>query len=76
MKLLHVRINDKGCVDKTTTQNSPLTGYDQQMTKGLGGWVIFPSTCCGNEGKQRNEMEKTPEISGWINLTTLCDSDR
>ena len=27
------------------------------------------------EMKYRMEMEKTPEISGWINLTTLCESD-
>ena len=41
MKLLHVWINDKGCVDKTTRQNSPTTANDQQKTNGLGGWVSF-----------------------------------
>ena len=43
---------------------SPLTGYDQQITKGLGGWVIFPSTCCGNEGKQRNDRNEVQNGNG------------
>ena len=62
MKLLHVWINDKGCVDKTTTNNFSNWGgvfRHEVMTKWQSGRT------------QRKKTEKQQRLSGWKNLTML-----